>query len=188
MFSVKIDDRQIKRFVKTSPQRADWALREAFSMAGGHYRKELRADIEQGRIGGPKELHPLTEGKRKKPRSPLYSLGKMVRFKVSRIKKTRFRLWFGFLGGGARYFRQQLTALQVAKMHEYGKRIRITPAMRRKAAAMGSPIKKSTRYLEIPARPMIGPFWRKVKAGLAGYIEKRFFQKFLSKENPRIGL
>jgi hypothetical protein len=188
MFSVKIDDSQVKKFVKESPRRADWALREALSMAGGHYRKDLRKSIEQGKIGGPKGLHPLTKGKRKNRRSPLYALGKLVRFKVSRIKKTNFRLWFGFLGGGKRYFRQKLTSLQVAKIHEGGKRIRVTPAMRRKAAAMGHPIKKSTRFIQIPARPMIEPFWQKIKAGLPGYVEKRFFQKFFSKENPRLGI
>jgi len=186
MFSVKIDDSQIMKFARKSPARADWALRESFKMAGGHYRKKLRAAIEQGRVGGKKELHPLTTGKRKKQRSPLYALGKLVRFRVSRIQKTQFRLWFGFLGGGKRFFKQKLTALQVAKIHEGGKRIRVTPAMRRRAAAMGHPIKKTTRFLKIPARPVIEPFYRKVKAGLPGYIERRFFEKFFSKQNPRL--
>lgn len=58
--------------------------------------------------------------------------------------------------------------------------------MRKKAAAMGRPIKKSTKFLKIPARPMIGPFWKQIKHEIPKYVEKRFFQKFFSKEEPRL--
>lgn len=65
MIQVKIDDSQIKKFIDKSPQRANWALREALSMAGGHYREVLKQNIRHGRIGGPQGLHPLSKSYKK---------------------------------------------------------------------------------------------------------------------------
>lgn len=193
MFQVKIDDSQIKRFIKTSPKRAEWSLKEALAMAGGHYRGVLKSNVMHGRFGGPAKIHPLTAAGQNRHRSPLYNMAKygLISFRVSSSKAIGgLRLWIGFLsqknrrinvGGG-----KKVTIPALAKIHEQGKRIRVTPQMRKMAAAKGLPLKKSTKFLQIPARPVIAPFWQKIKGQIPKYIERRFFQKFFSKENSRL--
>ncbi len=196
--SVKVHDKELIRSLKVSPKRAKWATREAFKMAGGHFRKKLRKDIEKGRIGGSRKKSPITSkantsganwnllGHRGK--GPLYFMGRLIRFKVG-MSKGQLLLRLGFLPSKSRFkfHGKSATIPAIAKMHEFGKRIRITPEMRRKFfPAVGHPVKKSTRFFTIPARPMIGPFFNREKNNFPKYIRERFFQKFLGKDRPDI--
>lgn len=195
IIDVTIHDEELKRYLKKSPARADWAAGEAFSMAGGHFKWKLRKDIQAGRIGGPKgSPHPLGK-RRKKSLSPLYNLGIWARFR-NRKRQGQWRLLIGFLNVPGIKFRfgdKRLTIPAVAKMHENGRRIRVTKKMRgmiggRSAAEGFKPLKKSTRYLNIPARPMVGPFYNREKNNIQKYVRKRFFEKFFSKQRPDLGV
>jgi len=206
MYQVKVDDSQVMDFVRKSPKRARWANSEALKMTGGHLRKEIRAFIQRGGRGW-RPLHPVSEYGRRERRGPLAGLAKLVRFKYGTSKGTQNVMVGFFPVRETRFlkrkrktvtkrtvrqvrarFRQQfgMTHEALARIHEYGKRRRVTPAMRRKLAAMGQPIQKKTRVLETPARPMIGPVFEKNRNAIPRYHEKRFFQKFFSKEKPML--
>lgn len=185
---VKIDYTHMLKNTNRSVERVKWAKREAFRMAGGHFRKELRKDIEAGNIGGPQALTAMQGKLRKsrKDRGPLAWLGRLVRFKVGRAQ-GKLKVEVGFLPIKRIRFQfgnRSLTVPAFAKIHEYGKRVRVTEAVRRRFAAMGFPIKKATKYFNIPARPMIGPFFARTRKQAPNYIERRFWEKFLGSGRP----
>jgi hypothetical protein len=163
---VEIDDKQIMDFCKKSPKRAQWAMSEALKMAGGHYRKKMRAFIEGGGENW-KALHPVT----KKGKSPLFNLGKMVGFKYGKSKGAQ-RVQIGFFGK---------RPAKLARELGYGKKLKITEGIRGFFARRGVFLKKTTKYITLPARAIIEPFWRKITSTAPAYIEKRFFEKFFSK-------
>lgn len=173
-----IDDRQILDFAKKSPARAEWAQSEALKMAGGHFRKKLRAWIEMGGENWP----PMRESTKKlrgdNITRPLFGLGRFVRFKYSR-RQGRQRVWIGFMN-------KRVAA--IVRAVQVKRRKRITPEMRRLWAHKGIYLRKSTKMVDIPARPIIEPFWRRHHREVEGYIEIRFFEKFFSKQKPKIGL
>lgn len=193
-FRIKIDDRQVKAFAKKSPDRAHWALMEAHRAGGATLRKRMRAYIHRGGAGWP----PLAWDKNRKP---LEALRSMVRYRVTASRKTnkiRARIGFFFSKGRGmstiRYRKQRerfrasfgMTPQALAKIHEYGKTIRVTPAMRRKAAALGHPLRKGTRHIRIPRRAVIEPVWRKNARFIGGYVEKKFFDNFFSVKRPKL--
>lgn len=208
MFKIDIDDSQVVKFTRISPQRGRWAAAEALKMTGGHMRKKIRRFIEKGGEGWA-PLHPVTEAGRKKKRSPLFLLGRLVRFKYSTYRGAQ-RVQVGFFptrtlkkrarqksgqkyslrGAGKEQARFEssmgMTDAALARLHEYGKRRRVSARMRRKLGAMGLGLRKKTRALEIPPRPMIGPVFRKEHNAIPLYFERRFFQKFFCGEKPRL--
>lgn len=191
-------DQELRAFMDRWPKRTRWAMKEAMEMTGGHMRKKIRAFIESGGQGWP-PLSPTTRARKGGGhRSPLYKLAQLVRFKATGGKNPRVRIGFftatkrgktawnrrqrerfkGFFGG---------TPAALAKKHEFGKRVRVTPQMRRglikSAAAVNiAPIRKSTKYFTIPRRPMIGPVFRKERARLPEYLGDKFWQKMQSRE------
>jgi hypothetical protein len=179
MINIKIDDKQIMDFAKKSPKRARWASAEALKMCGGHYRKKLRAYIEQGGENWP-PLSPTTikikERQGLRHLTPLYGLGKYSRFRYG-VRKGIQRVTLGFLTP---------KIARIIRICEVGRRRKVTPALRKFYHVMGVHLKKSTKYINIPARPIIKPFWKKHEKGVQIYIEKRFFEKFFSKEKSRI--
>jgi len=203
-FTIKIDDRQVKRFMQQSPARAKWANTEALKMTGGHIRKKARKYIESGGQGWP-PLSPLTKHRR----SPLYFMGRLIRWRYGTAKGIP-KVAIGFFPTAKRRKRERIATGSVykisttktkraafksyfgmtydafMKMVEYGKRIRVTPAMRKRFAAVGTPLRASTKVLNIPARPILGPIYRKEQNLIPKYYETKFFQKFFSKENPAI--
>lgn len=176
---IEIDDKQILSFTKKSPERAKWAMREALKMCGGHFRKKMRAFIETGGPGDWPPLNPVT--KKLNPnvthRTPLFGLGRFVRFKYGKSKGTP-RVWIGFHKGVAK----------IARAVQVNKRTRITPEKREYFAKNKIFLKKTTKFIHSPARPIIEPFWKKEKGHIPGYIEGRFFEKFFSKQKPKIGM
>lgn len=62
---------------------------------------------------------------------------------------------------------------------ERGEITRVTPMMRKRLAAMGMPIRKTTAFLDYKARPVFKPAWRK----MAGLIPSFFARKFFSNLN-----
>ena len=168
---IEIDDKQIMRFAEKSPKQAEWAMKEALKMCGGHFRKKMRAFIE---TGGPGNWAPLskvtTKLKDDAPRTPLFGLGRFVRFRYGKSKGVP-RVWIGFQKGVAR----------IAREMQAGKKKRITPELRKYLASKGIYLRKGTKFINIPARPIIEPFWQREKGNIGNYVEKRFFEKFFSK-------
>ena len=176
---IEIDDRQILDFARKSPARAEWAMREALKMCGGHFRKKMRAFIETGGPGDWPPLNPVTRRLRHGvvQRTPLFGLGRFVRFRYGKSKGIP-RVWIGFHGGVSKIVR----AVQVAK------KTRVTPQIREYFARRKIYLRKSTKFINTPARPIIEPFWSREEKNIAGYVEKRFFEKFFGEEKPKLGL
>jgi len=170
MIKVKIDDRQIMDFAKKSPARSRWAMSEALKMTGGHFRKKLRAFIESGGENWPPG-HPLLS----KGRTPLYNLGKFARFKYGKFKGDQ-RVQIGFLGDIAKIIRKV----------SYGRKIQVTEGLRKYFIRRKVFLKKTTKILTVPARLIFEPFLRKEERNMLAYMEKKFFEKFFSKEKSNI--
>ncbi len=197
MIQITIDDKQINDFLKKSPARANWALKEAFGKTGGHYRKWLQGFIQGGGQGW-RPLGPASGGPEK---SPLYALGALTRFKVAKIQKTFYRLSIGFFharktsGTRAATFRKfkarfkasfNMTPMALAKKQEYGYTKQVTDEKRAEMASRGYPLRADTKKLTTPARPMIGLFWKKKRKEIPRFVEKAFFDLFFSKKNQRL--
>jgi len=175
MIKIEIDDRQIQRFFKDSPKRAKWAVKESLSMAGGHYRKNLRKFVES-HVSGLAKLHPVTKKGRKGGSAPLYNIGKWVSFKYGILKKFQ-TVQIGWLGKGQ--------VVMIKKLF-YGKRFRATPKIRALFHFRGVHLKKRTRMLEVPKRPALDMFFKKEARGMLKYFETKFFLKFFSQgQGPR---
>ena len=211
-FDVKIDDRVLQNFIRRSPARAKWANTEALKMTGGHLRGQIREFIESGGSGWP-ALSEVTRAQSPKKKSPLFYMGRFVRFKY--IGGKAARVVIGFFPtkrvsrfeverGGSRYriatgssaknerrrWKQsfKLNPTPWARMHEYGRSFRVKTETRGAFGARGSPLKKSTKKLTIPARPMIGPVFKQEKNRIHPYYRRRFLQKFFSKEKQNLGV
>ena len=179
MISIKVDNSQIQTFFKRAPKKADWAMKEALSMAGGHFgtkvggEDSLREFICRG-VPGIAPLHPLSEKMRdgkNKGRPPLWYLGNIVSFRYGKTG-GRQRVFIGWLGKGQPKFARRML---------YGKRVRVTEAKRQYLHKKGLHLKKGTKFLQIPARPVLDIFWSKKSKQIPGYVETKFFEKFFSK-------
>jgi hypothetical protein len=181
------------------PALAERARKSALSSTGFMIRTELRNHVEYGGTGWP-SLHPLSKSRRKdkaglwkttNKRSPLDWLGKYARYIMAQDKES-VTIDFGrSRKGQAGSVDKYLSA--IARKHERGAKVKVTPAMRRKMAmtAMGRkgkrkgeigtgyfPLKATTKYLTIPKRPSIGPVFRKIKPKVAGYMRDKFWAAF----------
>ncbi|MGE4293706.1 MAG: hypothetical protein AB7E32_16025 [Desulfovibrio sp.] len=181
------------------PALAERARKSALSSTGFMIRTELRNHVEYGGTGWP-SLHPLSKSRRKdkagmwktaSKRSPLDWLGKYARYIMAPDKES-VTIDFGrSRKGQAGSVDKYLSA--IARKHERGAKVKVTPAMRRKMAmtAMGRkgkrrgepgagyfPLKAMTKYLTIPKRPSIGPVFRKIKPKVAGYMRDKFWAAF----------
>ncbi|MCK5601375.1 hypothetical protein KAR91_05895 [Candidatus Pacearchaeota archaeon] len=181
MINIRIDDSQIMEFTRRSPARAKWASSEALKMAGGHYRGKLRKYIEEG----GENWQPLSETTRKIKRlqgqvhmTPLYGLGQFIRFRYG-VRAGVQRVTIGFLNAGV---------TRIARLVQYGGRKRVSDARRRFYHRMGIHLRATTKYITVPARPILVPFWRRHERGVQTYIERRFFEKFFSGERARIAI
>lgn len=171
MIKVKIDDSQIMDFVEKSPARSRWAMSEALKMTGGHFRKKLRKFIESGGENWPAG-HPLLS----RGRTPLYGMGALVRFKYGKFKGNQ-RVQVGF-------FERQVA--KIARNVGYGRRVRVTEGLREYFIRRKVYLKKTTKTLTVPARPIFDPFLRREERNMLAYMEKRFFEKFFGKEKSKI--
>jgi len=190
MLNITIDDKQLIKFLDQAPARGRWAMAEALKATGGHMRKKVQAYIEKGGEGWT-PLRPMTQKLKGSKATPLRRLARMVRFRYGRYRGDQ-RVQIGFLapgkGGTARFRRQFGTTPEaLARKHEKGKRRRVTQKMRRYFASIGYPIRKSTKYITLPARPMIDPVFRKNRREIPRYLERKFFKVFFSKKKPMLG-
>ena len=189
-------DQAIEELTERWPKRTKWAMKETMAMTGGHIRKKVRTFIERGGAAWP-PLAPTTRHlKGRRARSPLQAMAQLVRFKAVGGKNPRVRIGFftATKRGNAAWNRRERgrfkaffggTPAAMAKKHEYGKRYRITRSKRRQllvsAIATGmKPLKKSTKFITVPKRPMIGPVFRREKNDIPKYVARRFWEKMTS--------
>lgn len=84
------------------------------------------------------------------------------------------------------YFKKyfKMTTGMFLKRLEQGWTRRVTKKSRKYHGAIGYPIKKSTKTIRIPPRPLKAPVWSTEKHKIAPYVEKKFFKVFFSKKKP----
>ncbi len=190
------------------------ARKSALGSLGWRIRGELRDFIESGGEGWP-ERHPLTLMYRKKrgvqhrwikrrkaPPHPLQWLGKFSRYLLDK-EGTILQIDFGKSRKG-QPGQVDRTLSSIAIRAEEGETIRVTPAMRRFLATTRRkrpkrqipgetyfPLRKSTKNLKIPPRPIFSPVWRKIKPKIVPYFEAKLwanieaYQKGLKKSQRR---
>jgi hypothetical protein len=66
--------------------------------------------------------------------------------------------------------------LKLARMHAKGFETRVTPKMRRLLFAIGFPVKKSTKVLKTPARPVIEPIFHQEQNNILKNLETKFWK------------
>ncbi len=77
--------------------------------------------------------------------------------------------------GAAKYVKRDSAWLKIAtKRHEYGKTLRVTKKMRKKMAAMGMPLRKSTKKITIPARVAYHKIWQQFEPKIPTMFEAKF--------------
>ncbi|MFA6135721.1 MAG: hypothetical protein WC869_17070 [Phycisphaerae bacterium] len=180
------------------------AKKSAMGSVGWLVMSELRNHVEYG----PSEwqgLHALTKAYHKKgggkwilrrsaPHSPASWLGKFARYRTS-LSGNTVQIDFG--KGKAKgklpgLVDPQLSA--IARRVDGGEKIAVTAKMRRKWAATlarasgrGSspvlgvnffPLKKSTQTIEIPARPIFAPVFRKISPQVSQFFETKFWASY----------
>jgi len=172
MYTCEINDHELQKFLRESPKRAEWALKEALKAAGYKLRKAMKKHIEAA-AGWAALAKSTIEKKRSYARagkfrtSPLEIFSRLVKMKYSKTKKSGSQVKIGFFNTKS-WFKAFYGpgAATIAELHETGK--------------------KSGRYGSRPLRQMIAPVWRKEGGRIFAYVKKKFFEVFFS--NKKRGL
>lgn len=176
------------------------ARKSALRSTGWYVQQELRNHVEYGGTNWP-ALHPLTQRfrhkyglgshwvKRRSHPGPLFWLGKFARYRVD-DRGEEVSICFGKSKKG-RPGTEDRGLMSVVRRAEEGEVIRVTPAMRRFLAATRRkrpkqqepgktyfPLKKSTRQLQVPPRPIFKPVFRKVRGRIMPWFEQKFWGAF----------
>ncbi|MDY6903692.1 MAG: hypothetical protein SWH61_03310 [Thermodesulfobacteriota bacterium] len=196
---IQVDDKQLSqatRDLMILPGLFSRARRSALKSVGYMVQQTLRNHVEYGGAGWP-ALHPLTRMfkhkygakgrwiKRSFHEGPLFWLGKFARYRVEDQGDT-VKVHFGKSKKGQKgTFNKELVG--IVDRAERGETIRVTPKMRRFLAATRRrrpksqepggtyfPLKKTTKTLKTPARPIFSPVWRKVRPTIMPLFEKKF--------------
>ncbi len=181
------------------------ARKSALSSLGWWIRGELRNHIEYGGSHWP-PLHPLTMKFRKKRgikagpgawggrrrgrhNTALFWLGKFARYRVDKEGELLDVDFGRSRAGKPGSFDASLSA--TVRRAERGERIRVSEKMRRFLAATRRkrpkrqvpgktyfPLRKTTRVLVVPPRPIFGPVKRKVEPQVPAYFTRKFWGAF----------
>ena len=171
MYTVKIDDSQLNRFLKESPRRANWALKESLKAAGYHLRKRVRRQIEQA-AGWPPLSRKTIEKKQSENinsgrfrTDPLEIFSRLIGVKYG-VSKGKQRVRVGFFNTRS-WFKNYygVGAATIASLHEAGR--------------------KSPKHGRRPLRPMIKPLLNYIQTRIPKYIERKFFKVFFRKRKGR---
>jgi len=174
----------IKRYKTKSKKAMNTAIKiEAFRL-----RKKLKHDLSRGAPGG-RDLLPLSHIARNlfrnKNRKPLAKLGPGVRYRVT--DQNPFTIEIGFIQSGPAGLRR------LAKKHQEGFTQLITPDQKGWIIGRGAKLgkieggdtpfflRKSTRSLTTPGRPIIDPFWAANKTKAGANIRRNFKAKLSGK-------
>jgi hypothetical protein len=178
----------------------DWATKEALGYVGVKGRREIQSYIKRGGSGWQRSVRKSGKGWTRE-KQPLRALASMVIWTVGKskglhrvtikpgLRGAKGKDWLGRMGKAhlaGTVKREKMTPASLFKKAEMGKRYRVTKKMRGHMAAIGMPLKKSTKQIVVPARPVFGPLWFKVRGQAWGWFEKKFFAKMIEK-NAQLG-
>lgn len=163
MMKIRYDNRDLMEYFENEPKQSRYAMNVALKMTGGHVRKQMKRDIEND-VENWEKLHPISDH----GETPLKRLGGMVSFRYRSFKGAQM-VQIGFLGK---------RAAQLARELGYGKRIRVTDAIREYFVKRGFPLRKVTKTLRLPARPIIDPFIDRSETEILSYLERNFIEKW----------
>lgn len=136
------------------------AMEQAKSDCGEEIKYVMRNWIETSGEGTWSPLRQMTmHFSRNRNGSPLAFLAPFVQYSTGKNFVD-----IGFLPGKKVYSKFINRYLYPA---EYGRKVKVTPKMRRYLGAKEFPIKKSTTILEIPKRPILFPVFEKTKNRLS---------------------
>lgn len=172
------------------------ARRSALGATGYWIQQELRNHIEYGGTGWAK-LHPITLKFRKfrgAPASPLFYLGRFVRYLIDQDANT-LEIGLGKSRKGQPGQVDDPWLMAALRRAEYGGKTKVTKAVRllwvstkikgqkwtklgRSGAVTGGyfVLRPDTEFLNIPKRPVIDPVFRKVKSKVLPYFEDKFWK------------
>ena len=145
--------------------------KEALGKLGGHLRKEIRKGIKSKAPGGRPYKKTMPAKRRRaldqafggegKNRYPILGrLHKAVGFQVDDYAEN---LKVGMLSQ---------TATKLMQVHEFGKKRRVTPFIRRKFFQAGVGLSEKQKFLNIPKRPTFEPLKRILEPEIPGYVQK----------------
>lgn len=137
-------------------------------------RDTIRRMYREGRPEHQK-LHPFTI-KQKGHGQPLFEHGKLaaaVNVFITPVHEDRTDFSVGVLDG---------TEAIKAQVHEGGATIRVTPKMRTYLRNRGLKLKKSTRFITIPPRPVFLPALQEAMPGISDDIHQQLKQTLLGKK------
>ncbi|HUT43524.1 MAG TPA: hypothetical protein VMW95_04230 [Desulfobacterales bacterium] len=171
--------------LKTESKRQEKALNTAVKVEGFRLMRLLKKEIQSGAPGGRK-FSPLTymaraRGGRLRPNKPLRRLAIAVRYQV---QNNPFEMKIGWIGP-----RVSKSWKRIAEMQQEGFESGISESRRRyfrlKAGGLSRRsiarrylfLKKSTRKLKTPARPIMEPFWRAQRDSAWRNIRRNYVAK-----------
>lgn len=174
----------LKRDMQRETKRARYALNLAVRVEGFRLMRQLKKEIRDGAPGG-KRFAPLSVIARKRMHrgrnQPLRRLALGVRYHLPRRDPVEMRVgWVGprvskrwkilarVLQAG---FAAQVTAGLRRYLIDYG------GSMRDRKSRRYFMLRKSTRFLKTPARPIIAPFWLAHRREARRNIAKNFRRK-----------
>jgi hypothetical protein len=155
----------------------------------------LKREIMQAAPGG-RTFSPLRQigahfrAKQMKGKPPLYRMAVPVRYRVH-YEGNNMTVQIGYVDpskGG----RISKSWVRLAQLHQAGGKLPVTEDIRRGLAAIGARMKRrkitrnkanvfflkpTTTQVDIPARPIIGPFWQAHKAEAEQNIAVNFYRK-----------
>lgn len=182
------------------------AKKSAMGSVGWLVMGELRNHVEYGPAEW-QDLHALTKtyykkkgsgGKwimrRQAPHSPASWLGKFARYRASASGNT-VQIDFGKgKSKGKQPGRVDPQLSVIARRIDSGERIAVTSQMRKKWAATMArassrggkpvlgvnffPLRKSTQSIDIPARPIFAPVFRKISPKVSKFFETKFWESY----------
>lgn len=122
--------------------------------------------VWKGKKGSKKRARQYKEVMLSTRRNPLLRLRGGIRYVYDHQMKM---VSIGFINASSRL-------LKLVKMHAEGYSTPVTPRLRKMLFALGFPLKKSTKVLRAPARPLIQPAFKREQHN----VEARLKQKYIN--------
>jgi hypothetical protein len=169
--------------LKKESRRQKKAFETAVKVEGFRLRKRLQQEIRQGAPGGA-EFAPLSmiQRRRSRRKTALRPLAKAVRYHVTRGESGGLEMRIGWTGP-----KVSKAWKRIAERQQEGYTVPFKPSFRRYLAGYGGEIRgkfrpyfflrKETRAAEVPARPIIEPFWDAHKDEARRNIARNYFRK-----------
>jgi hypothetical protein len=169
--------------LKAENRRQKKALETAIKVEGFRLRRQLQKEIRAGAPGG-EEFAPLSMMARKRRRrtKSLVPLAKAVRYHIERDSAGEIQMAIGWTGPQV-----SKSWKRIAQKQQEGFTVNVSQKQREFLARYGGEIRgkykpyfflrRETREMEVPARPIISPFWTAHDEEARRNIAKNFLRK-----------